>query len=189
MKTNQINETKHMNQKTSTTRSPWHRKGLLGQRANPWHEASDSPGGRLPWERITHIHQAVERGEYPNATTLAAALGVSTKTTARDLAYMQQRLQLPLQYAPARHGYFYPSGPGQRPLPCVSVAEPELFALLIAGRLVAQYRGTPQEPHVRTFCRKFMLFLDPNEFIPIPDLRGDMSMPLPADDFAAPLAA
>ena len=51
-----------------------------------------------PWERIMLIHQAVEARSYPNANTLAADLGISTKTANRDIDYMRQRLHLPLKY-------------------------------------------------------------------------------------------
>ena len=50
---------------------------------------------RPPLERMLRIHQALHSGSYPNATTLARQLEVSTKSIHRDLEFMRDRLELP----------------------------------------------------------------------------------------------
>ena len=53
------------------------------------------------------IHQAILSGKYPNCTKLAQELEVSTKSVARDLEFMRDRLNFPLEYDKTRWGYYY----------------------------------------------------------------------------------
>lgn len=62
---------------------------------------------RPPLERMLRIHQAISSGKFPNSTALARNLGVSSITVRRDVAFMQDRLNLPIQYDASRFGYFY----------------------------------------------------------------------------------
>ena len=55
---------------------------------------------RPPLARMLRIHQALQSGSYPNATRLAADLEVSTKSIHRDLEFMRDRLELPLEFDP-----------------------------------------------------------------------------------------
>jgi predicted DNA-binding transcriptional regulator YafY len=56
------------------------------------------------------FHRETLAGRYPNMSTAAAALGVSTKTIQRDIIAMVQ-LGMRLKYDPARFGYIYQSDP------------------------------------------------------------------------------
>ena len=53
------------------------------------------------------VHQEIASGSYPNATTLARGMEVSTKSIQRDLEFMRDRLNLPLEYDGSRFGYHY----------------------------------------------------------------------------------
>ena len=64
---------------------------------------------RPPLERMLRIHQALEAGKFPNATTLAKELEVTTKTIQRDLEFMRDRLNLPVEFERVRNGYYYGS--------------------------------------------------------------------------------
>ena len=66
-----------------------------------------TPHSRPPLERMLRIHQAIQSGKFPNATQLAAELEVSTKSFQRDLDFMRDRLELPIQYDSHRIGYHY----------------------------------------------------------------------------------
>ena len=48
---------------------------------------------RPPLERMLRIHQAIQSGKFPNATTLARELEVSTKSIHRDIEFMRDRLE------------------------------------------------------------------------------------------------
>lgn len=92
---------------------------------------------------MLRIHQAIQAGHYPNATSLAGELEVSTKSIHRDLEFMRDRLELPLDYVQARKGYHYTEEVSN--FPTLQITEGELFALLVAEKALQQYRGTPFE--------------------------------------------
>ena len=48
------------------------------------------------------IHSAIQSGNFPNATTLAVELEVSTKSIQRDLDFMRDRLSLPIEFHEAQ---------------------------------------------------------------------------------------
>src|SRR5207244_290828 len=91
-----------------------------------------------------------QAGDYPNATTLANELEVSTKSIHRDLEFMRDRLNLPLEYDFAHNGYRYTEEVNG--FPTLQITEGELLALLIAEKALQQYRGTTfEKPLVSAF--------------------------------------
>src|SRR6266853_2980118 len=112
---------------------------------------------RPPLERMRRIHQAIQSGHFPNASTLARELEVSTKSIHRDLEFMRERLQFPLEYDGARFGYFYTQEVGS--FPTLQITEGELFALLVAEKALQQYRGTSFEAPLVSAFKKMALSL------------------------------
>jgi hypothetical protein len=172
-----------MNRTETTTTRHTHpasqRQTTLGRSA--WlRDPADSKESVLPpWERITLIHDFIETGTYPNASTLAVALRLSRTTVARDLAYMRDHLGLPLQYDGLRWGYFYAAPAIARPHP---ISEVDLFALLVGGRAMSQVRGTQYETDMRAFLRRILGTFKPEAYLSISDLRSCMSIPGPRID-------
>lgn len=107
---------------------------------------------RPPLERMLRIHQAIQSGEFPNTTNLAQRLEVSTKTVQRDLEFMRDRLELPLEYHAQRFGYHYTQE--VRSFPTLQLTEGELFALLVAEKALQQYRGTNFERPLLSALKK-----------------------------------
>jgi proteasome accessory factor B len=107
---------------------------------------------RPPLERMMRIHQAVVAGKYPNATTLAEEIEVTTKTIHRDVEFMRDRLQLPIEYNSRRYGYYYTQPVSS--FPTLQITEGELFALLVAEKALQQYRGTNFEKPLLSAFRK-----------------------------------
>jgi predicted DNA-binding transcriptional regulator YafY len=110
------------------------------------------PLSRPPLERMLRIHQALHAGRYPNATALAGELEVSTKSIHRDLEFMRDRLELPLEFDPRRNGYHYTQEVSG--FPTLQITEGELFALLVAEKALQQYRGTTFEKPLLSAFRK-----------------------------------
>jgi proteasome accessory factor B len=99
---------------------------------------------------MLRIHQAIQSGDCPNASTLAGDLEVSTKSIHRDLEFMRDRLGLPLEYDASRFGYYYTQEVAA--FPTLHITEGELFALLVAEKALQQYRGTNfEKPLVSAF--------------------------------------
>src|SRR4051812_31287389 len=101
---------------------------------------------------MLRIHQALQSGDYPNATRLAKEIEVSTKSIHRDLEFMRDRLQLPLAYDFDRKGYHYTEEVSS--FPTLQITEGELFALLVAEKALQQYRGTTFEKPLVSAFRK-----------------------------------
>ena len=98
------------------------------------------------------IHAAIAAGQHPNATTLAREMEVTSKTIQRDLEFMRDRMNLPLEYVAARNGYHYTEE--VESFPTLQISEGELFALLVAEKALQQYRGTPFEKRLVGAFRK-----------------------------------
>lgn len=94
-------------------------------------------------ERMLRIHQELRNGSYPNCSSLAKEMEVSTKTISRDLDFMRDRMLLPLDYDQAKHGFYYTKE--VQSLPTIDISEGELLALSIARKAMDHYRGTPFE--------------------------------------------
>src|SRR5882762_5302644 len=119
---------------------------------NKSHRSSRLPLSRPPLERMLRIHQAIQSVRYPNASALARELEVSTKSIYRDLDFMRDRLELPLEYDASRHGYFYTEEVSS--FPTLQITEGELFALLVAEKALQQYRGTTFEKPLLSAFKK-----------------------------------
>lgn len=101
---------------------------------------------------MLRIHQLIQTGKYPNAFCLARELEVSTKTVYRDVEFMRDRLELPLEYDGSRLGYHYSQEVGA--FPTLQITEGELFALLVAEKALQQYRGTNFEKPLMSAFKK-----------------------------------
>lgn len=111
-----------------------------------------SRAARPPLERMLRIHQAIQEGGHPNASKLALELEVSTKSVHRDLEFMRDRMNLPLEYDAARGGYHYTETVSA--FPTMQITEGELFALLVAEKALQQYRGTSFEKPLLSAFKK-----------------------------------
>ena len=60
---------------------------------------------RSPLARIAFIDRAIRAGGWPNANTLARDLEVSARTVQRDIIFLRDRLQAPVEFDSHRHGY------------------------------------------------------------------------------------
>jgi proteasome accessory factor B len=126
---------------------------------------------RPPLERMMRIHDELRRGALVNCTRLVKLLEVSRKTVVRDIAFMRDRLDLPIEYdAPIRaYRYTYPV----TSFPTVQVTEGELLALLVARRALEQYQGTPFHRQLELAFEKLTSGLkDRISFSPADELRA-----------------
>lgn len=99
---------------------------------------------------MLRIHEAIQSGSFPSADELANSLEVSSKSIYRDLEFMRDRLNLPLEYDALRRGFHYTQEVNS--FPTIQITEGELFAILIAEKSLQQYRGTHFErPLVSAF--------------------------------------
>jgi proteasome accessory factor B len=102
---------------------------------------SRSQISRPPIERMLRIHEELRRMAFTNCTRLADSLEVSRKTIIRDIAFMRDRLELPIEFDARINAYRYTQAVSA--FPTMQVSEGELLALLVARKALEQYRGTP----------------------------------------------
>jgi proteasome accessory factor B len=113
---------------------------------------SDLPHARPPLERMLQIHHALQAGKFPNTISLAGELEVNAKTIQRDLDFMRDRLNLPLEFDRAHNGYRYTAEVSA--FPTMQITEGELFALIVAEKALQQYRGTSFEKPLLSAIKK-----------------------------------
>ncbi len=131
------------------------------------------PKHRPPLERMLRIHQSLQSGKFPNATTLARELEVSTKSIQRDLDFMRDRLELPIEYHPQRFGYHYTGEVTS--FPTMHITEGELVALVIAEKALEQYRGTQFEKPLLSAIRKIEQSLPDTISLNLADIEQTIS--------------
>ena len=107
--------------------------GMKGKARSPHSRAA-----RPPLERMLRIHQAIQAGNHPNASSLAREMEVSAKSIHRDLEFMRDRLDLPLEYEAAHGGYHCHTEAVAGLSHARQITEGELFALLVAEKAAAQ---------------------------------------------------
>ncbi len=113
---------------------------------------------RPPWERMMRFHNLIKEESFPNCSRLAKEFEVAVRTVMRDVDFMRDRLLLPIEWDPRRNGYYYTEPVNQ--FPQMPFSEAEIFALLVAHKAAAQYRGTPFEHPLELAFRRLTGQLD-----------------------------
>jgi predicted DNA-binding transcriptional regulator YafY len=98
---------------------------------------------RPPLERMQRLHDLLSNEQSVNCQQLGKDFEVSYKTIQRDLDFMRDRLNLPIEYDATRYTFRYMEKVEAFPL--LQVSEGEILALFVAQKVLAQYRGTPFE--------------------------------------------
>ncbi len=122
---------------------------------------------------MLRIHQSLQSDKFPNATKLARELEVSTKSIQRDLDFMRDRLELPIEYHPKKFGYHYTAEVTS--FPTMHITEGELVALVIAEKALEQYRGTQFEKPLLSAIRKIEQSLPDTISLNLADIEQTIS--------------
>lgn len=128
---------------------------------------------RPPLERMLLIHQALAAEKFPNAIKLAAELEVNAKTIHRDLEFMRDRLNLPIEYDHFKKGFRYTGEVSA--FPTMQITEGELFALVVAEKALQQYRGTSFEKPLLSALRKMEQSLPDTISLNLADIEQTIS--------------
>lgn len=91
--------------------------------------------------RLLFIDKKIREGTFPNCSSLASEWEVSTKTIQRDIEYLRDMLDAPIEYSGKNRGYYYTEDCFQ--LPAFNLNDSDLFAIFIADKVLQQYRNTP----------------------------------------------
>ncbi len=93
------------------------------------------------WRRLQTTHHEIKERRYPNASSLARQLSVSTKTVQRDLDYLRDELDAPIEFSRDENGYFYTRS--DYVLPFLPVDGKDLFSIGVAAQVLSLFGGTP----------------------------------------------
>jgi len=122
---------------------------------------------------MLRIHQSLQSGKFPNASTLAREIEVATKTIHRDIEFMRDRLNLPIEYDSARIGYRYVGEVSS--FPTMQITEGEIFALVVAEKALQQYRGTSFEKPLLSAIKKMEQALPDTISLNLADIEQTIS--------------
>jgi predicted DNA-binding transcriptional regulator YafY len=82
--------------------------------------------------RLHRIDALLRQGGFPNATTLAEVLEVCSRTVQRDIEFLRDRMDAPVEFDRRRNGYYYTEPTFS--LPAMTLREDELQALGVVRR-------------------------------------------------------
>ena len=121
------------------------------------------------WRRLQTIHHEIKERRFPNASSLAETLGVSSKTVQRDLDYLRDELEAPIEFDRGENGYFYSRA--DYVLPFLPVDGKDLFSIGVAAQVLSLFGGTPLARDLKS-CYERLAELMP----PAVRLRPEMVM-------------
>jgi predicted DNA-binding transcriptional regulator YafY len=116
-------------------------------------------------ERFYKIDQLLHSAHSVPFARLQESLGISRAQLKRDLAYMRERLNAPIEYDRDTNGYrFAQAGAGPRyALPGLWFSAAEIYALLTMQHLLENLQPGLLSPHVRPLLSRFSAILGTGE--------------------------
>jgi len=110
--------------------------------------------------RVLMIDDAIRSGSYPSVAKLARKAEVNERTIERDIEYLRDMYEAPIEYDRLKRGYYY-SEPNFF-IKSVILTEGELLFIALFDRLLEQYRNTPLETALRRIFEKIVRSLPDN---------------------------
>ncbi|MDR2952230.1 MAG: WYL domain-containing protein [Treponema sp.] len=116
---------------------------------------------KITLHRIYKIDKEIASGKYPNTRTLAEEQEVGTATISRDIEFMRDRMNAPIEYDYARKGYYY-SEKTFRLSASFANAE-DMLALGMTKTLLSLYQDTPIYAITRQLMENIIAPLEDNQ--------------------------
>lgn len=121
---------------------------------------SNNRNNKIQRYRLLQIDEEIRNGRFPNSTTLAKKIEVSSRTIQRDIEYMKDMYNAPIEYDYQKNGYYYTESSFY--IKSVPLSEGELFSVALFDQLLEQYRNTPLENDLRSVFKKIEMSLPNN---------------------------
>ena len=115
---------------------------------------------RFRTHRIIQIDEDIRSGIYPGIQFLMEKHGVSRRTILRDIEFLRDRYQAPIECDRTRKGYYYTDPTFA--IKNVLLTEGDLFTVSTVMHLMEQYKNTPLENQFRHMMGKISELL-PNQ--------------------------
>jgi len=111
------------------------------------------------WRRLQIIHHQIKEGRHPNTSSLSAELGVSSKTVQRDIDYLRDELEAPIEFRREENGYAYSRD--DYVLPFLPVDGQDLFSIGVAAQVLQLLGGTPLARTLRSCYERLAKLMPP----------------------------
>jgi len=111
------------------------------------------------WRRLQTIHHEIKEGRHPNTRSLAEQLQVSSKTVQRDIDYLRDELEAPIEFSREENGYAYSRD--DYVLPFLPVDGQDLFSIGVAAQVLALLGGTPLARTLRSCYERLARLMPP----------------------------
>lgn len=111
------------------------------------------------WRRLQTIHHEIKEGRHPNTSSLASELSVSSKTVQRDLDYLRDELDAPIEFRREENGYAYARE--DYVLPFLPVDGQDLFSIGVAAQVLELLGGTPLARTLRSCYERLAKLMPP----------------------------
>jgi len=119
------------------------------------------------YRRLLFIDAQIRGGKFPSCATLGAKYEVSAKTIQRDVDYLKDELDAPIEYDAIRHGLYYRDKTWF--LPAILMSEGDILALLVGTQALEMYKGTPVAGELKSIYAKLAQLL-PEKISMAPEL-------------------
>ncbi|MEI6217714.1 MAG: WYL domain-containing protein [bacterium] len=96
---------------------------------------------KTQFPRLLELDRQIRAGSYPNCLTFADEYEVSQKTIQRDIDFLRDQMNAPIEYYRDKKGFYYTDSNWF--LPALNMSEGDLFILMVASKALEAYRGTP----------------------------------------------
>lgn len=98
------------------------------------------------------IREGMKSGNYANCSSMAREYEVSGKSIMRDIDYLKNQRDAPIEYDAKKRGYYYTEE--NYKLPAIDINASDLFALCITEKVLKQHENTPIYEKLRSFFQK-----------------------------------
>ena len=130
--------------------------------------------------RIIQIDEDIRSGKYPSVAYLMEKHGVSKRTIMRDIEFLRDRYNAPVEADRTRKGYYYTDSTFA--IKNVLLTEGDLFTISTVMPLMEQYKNTPLENQFKNMMGKISELLPDQVSVDSGFLNKDVSFisdPLP----------
>lgn len=130
--------------------------------------------------RIIQIDKWIRSGSYPSVQQMVMEYGVSKRTILRDIEFLRDRYDAPVEADRMRKGYYYTDPTFM--IQNVLMTEGDLFTISTVMPLMEQYKNTPLETSFRNIMAKIAEMLPNQVSVDSSFLNSDISFisdPLP----------
>ena len=107
---------------------------------------------KLSYERYLWFHARIKRGRFPKISDLSEKFEISTRQASREIEFMRNFFNAPIEYSPDESGYYYSDDKFE--LPGLWASEEEIITLIIAKRLSSTIPHKKKKKKLDQFLKK-----------------------------------